>query len=54
MHSVFFSGWRSADQGRQLAFPPAQGFGLGGMARAGAILLVIKINHVPDAYELRC
>jgi transposase-like protein len=31
MHSVFFSGLRSADQGRQPAFPLGPGFNLGGM-----------------------
>lgn len=35
MHSVVFSGWRSADQGRQLAFPPAKGSGLGGTSWGG-------------------
>jgi hypothetical protein len=31
MRLVIFSGLRSADQGRQLAFPLAPGFNLGGM-----------------------
>ena len=54
MLPVFFSGWRSADQGRQPAFPPAPGPGLGGMAWAGAMLLVFNVNQVTDPYELRC
>jgi hypothetical protein len=54
MLPVFFSGWRSDDQGRQPAFPPATGSSLGGMAWAGAMLLVFNVNQVTDPYELRC